>query len=216
MSKTTYVFDLDGTLLDTLDDLTASTNYALRQMQMAERSKEEVRRFVGNGIAKLIERAVPEGTDATTTTQTLEVFRQYYLYHDLDHTRPYPGIVEMLRELKAQGKQIAIVSNKYYKATERLAEHFFPNLIDVAIGEHEAAGIKKKPAPDTVVLALRRLHATKEEAIYIGDSDVDIATAAASGLPCISVLWGFRSREFLLQHGATTFASSPRDILLLC
>lgn len=215
MNKNTYVFDLDGTLLDTLDDLTASTNYALRQMQMAERSKEEVRRFVGNGIAKLIERAVPEGTDAPTTARTLELFRQYYLLHDLDHTRPYPGIVEMLRELKAQDKQIAIVSNKYYEATERLAEHFFPDLIDVAIGEHEAAGIKKKPAPDTVVLAMSRLHATKEEAVYIGDSDVDIATAAASGLPCISVLWGFRDQAFLEAHGATRFATAPSDIPLM-
>ena len=163
--KKTYVFDLDGTLLDTLDDLTASTNYALRQMHLPERSKEEVRRFVGNGIAKLIERAVPEGTNAATTSQTLEMFRQYYLHHDLDHTRPYAGIVEMLRALKAQGKQIAIVSNKYYEATERLAQHFFPGLIDVAIGEHEAAGIKKKPAPDTVMLALSRLNATKEESV---------------------------------------------------
>ena len=217
----TYIFDLDGTLLNTLDDLTASTNYALRQMGMAERSREEVRRFVGNGIAKLMERAVPTGTDAATTARTLDVFRQHYLLHNLDTTQPYPGITEVLRQLKARGHRLAIVSNKYYRATEELARHFFPDTIEVAIGEHEAAGIKKKPAPDTVLAALHRLYgdhadldAVRREAVYVGDSDVDVMTARNSGLRCISVLWGFRDRPFLEAHGATTFIHKPEELLL--
>ena len=211
--KTTYILDLDGTLLDTLDDLTASTNYALRQMGMAERTKAEVRRFVGNGIAKLIARAVPEGTSPEVTEQTLEVFKKHYLVHNMDNTRPYPGVIEMLQGLKTQGKKLAIVSNKYYKATEELAHYFFDGLIDVAIGENEAEGVKRKPAPDTVLMALKRLNATKEEAVYVGDSDVDIMTAKNSGLPCISVLWGFRDREFLEAHGGTVFISTPKELL---
>lgn len=211
--KTTYILDLDGTLLDTLDDLTASTNYALRQKGMAERTKEEVRRFVGNGIAKLIERAVPEGTSPKVTEQTLEVFKKHYLVHNMDTTRPYSGVIEMLQGLKAQGKKLAIVSNKYYKATEELAHHFFEGLVDVAIGENEAEGVKRKPAPDTVLMALQRLNAKKEDAVYVGDSDVDIMTAKNSGLPCISVLWGFRDKDFLEKHGGTVFISTPKELL---
>ena len=127
-------------------------------------------------------------------------------------TRPYDGIEEMLKRLKARGCRLAIVSNKFYAATQELARHFFPDTIEVAIGEHEAEGIRRKPAPDTVEEALRQLGVGKEGAVYVGDSDVDVLTARNSGLPCISVLWGFRTKEFLLQHGAAVFASSPADI----
>lgn len=207
----TYVFDLDGTLLETLKDLAASTNFALRQYDMPEHSIEDVRMFVGNGVKKLMERAIPNGLDNPKFEEVYATFRQHYLNHNLDTTKPYDGIPELLRELKGRGKKLAIVSNKFYAATQDLARHFFPDTIEVAIGERE--NIKKKPAPDTVVEALRQLGVSKEGAVYIGDSDVDIMTARNSGLPCASVLWGFRDKEFLLEHGATFFAEKPDDLL---
>ncbi|MCR4853955.1 MAG: HAD family hydrolase [Prevotella sp.] len=206
----TYIFDLDGTLLDTLGDLAASTNYALRQMAMPSRSIDEVRRFVGNGVRVLIEKAVPEGTSAERMEQTLAIFRQHYLEHGLDTTQPYPGIVDMLRELKQKGCLMAVVSNKFYAATRELCHHFFPDTIEIAIGERE--DIRRKPAPDTVEEALRQLGVGKEDAVYVGDSDVDLMTARNSGLPCISVLWGFRDRAFLENHGATTFIETPKEL----
>ena len=213
MSYDVYVFDLDGTLLDTLRDLTASVNHALRWAGMPERTIEEVRWFVGNGVKKLMERAVPNGIDNPRFTEVYQEFRDHYLHHGLDTTEPYPGIMEMLRALKDEGKQIAVVSNKFYKATEELCSHFFAGLVDVAIGERE--DIRKKPAPDTVEEALRRLKADCSHAVYVGDSDVDIQTAMNSGLPCISVLWGFRDKDFLLAHGATTFVASPHELLAI-
>ncbi len=207
----TYIFDLDGTLLSTLNDLAASTNYALRTMGMPERTLEEVRQFVGNGVKLLMIRAIPGGESNPKFEETYALFRKHYLKHNLDTTAPYEGIPELLAELKRRGKNLAIVSNKFYAATQDLARHFFPDTIHVAIGERET--IRKKPAPDTVIEALHQLGVSKENAVYIGDSDVDIATAKNSGLPCISVLWGFRDKEFLIEHGGTTFVSKPKEIL---
>ena len=210
----TYIFDLDGTLLDTLTDLAASTNYALRTHGMPEHTIDEVRRFVGNGVRKLMERAVPDGTDNPLFDEAFATFRQYYMEHSLDTTRPYEGVPEMLAALKAKGCHLAVVSNKMMAATQELCRHFFPETIEVAIGENEAEGIRKKPAPDTVIAALRQLGVGEEGAVYVGDSDVDIATARNSNLPCISVLWGFRDRDFLLQHGASTLISAPEELLV--
>lgn len=214
-----YIFDLDGTLLDTLQDLANSVNYALRQHGMPEHSIDDIRRFVGNGVRLLMERSVPDGARNPQFEDTFAIFRQHYMQHSLDTTRPYDGIPELIHELKNRGCQMAVVSNKMMAATQELVHHFFPD-VPVAIGENEAAGIRKKPAPDTVYEALRQLgHPFQLEgdsgrvAVYIGDSDVDLATARNSGLPCISVLWGFRDRDFLLAHGATTFAEHPLDIL---
>lgn len=207
----TYIFDLDGTLLSTLADLAASTNYALRTHHMPERSLDEVRRFVGNGVKKLMERAIPDGLNNPLFEETFATFRQHYMQHNLDTTQPYPGIMQLLEQLKAEGKNIAVVSNKFYAATRELCRHFFGDLVPVAIGERE--DIRKKPAPDTVIEALRELGVDKEGAVYIGDSDVDIDTARNSHMPCISVLWGFRSKEFLLEHGATHLVSSPSEIV---
>lgn len=206
----TYIFDLDGTLLSTLADLAASTNYALRTHHMPERSLDEVRRFVGNGVKKLMERAIPDGLNNPLFEETFATFRQHYMQHNLDTTQPYPGIMQLLEQLKAEGKSIAVVSNKFYAATRELCRHFFGDLVPVAIGERE--DIRKKPAPDTVIEALRELGVDKEGAVYIGDSDVDIMTAKNSGMPCVSVLWGFRDKEFLLEHGATTLISQPEDM----
>ena len=210
----TYIFDLDGTLLDTLGDLAASVNYALRTHDMPEHSLDDVRQFVGNGVRKLMERAVPDGADNPLFDEAFATFRRHYMAHSLDTTRPYEGIPETLDALKASGCHLAVVSNKMMAATQALCSHFFPDTIEVAIGEHEAEGIRKKPAPDTVVAALKALGVGKEGAVYVGDSEVDIQTARNSGLPCISVLWGFRHRDFLQQDGAETFISVPSELLL--
>ena len=224
MSYKTFIFDLDGTLLDTLQDLADSVNYALRSHGMPEHSQHEIRRFVGNGVRLLMERAVPDGAANPQFDAVFATFRQYYMQHSLDTTRPYDGIPELIHELKQRGCRLAVVSNKMMAATQELIAHFFPE-IDVAIGENEAAGIRKKPAPDTVLEALRQLGVTpltsplsplpSKNTVYVGDSDVDIETAQNSGLPCISVLWGFRDRDFLTAHGATTFVETPHEILTL-
>ena len=209
----TYIFDLDGTLLDTLDDLTAAVNYALRQHGMPEHTREEVRQMVGNGVRLLMMRAVPDGEKNPRFDDAFRTFREYYMEHSLDTTRPYDGIPELLQTLRRQGKRVAVVSNKFYAATRELCQHFFADSVEVAIGEHEAEGIRKKPAPDTVNEAFRQLGVGRDNAVYVGDSDVDLQTAANSDLPCISVLWGFRDQTFLEAHGATTFASNPGEIL---
>ena len=212
MNKT-FIFDLDGTLLNTLGDLAASVNYALRTHGMPEHSVDAVRLMVGNGVRLLMERAVPNGAANEQFDRAFTTFREHYMHHSLDTTRPYDGIPEMLSELRHRGCRTAVVSNKFDAATKELCRHFFADTIEVAIGEHEAEGIRKKPAPDTVVEALRQLGVDRKQAVYVGDSDVDILTARNSGLPCISVLWGFRSRDFLLAHGATTFITQPAELL---
>ena len=213
MPYSTYIFDLDGTLLDTLGDLAASVNYAMSTHHLPEHSVDEVRMMVGNGVRKLMERAIPDGAANPYFDETFATFRHHYMEHQLDTTRPYDGIIETLQELKRRGCRTAVVSNKFDAATKSLCNHFFSGLVAVAIGENEAAGIHKKPAPDTVFEAIRLLGVSREEAVYVGDSDVDIATAQASGIPCISVLWGFRNREFLIAHGATKLIGSPTEIL---
>ena len=208
----TFIFDLDGTLLDTLQDLAASTNHALSSHGMPTHSVDDVRRFVGNGVRRLMERAVPDGADNPAFEATFATFRQHYMQHSLDTTRPYEGIADVLHALRQRGCRLAVVSNKMMAATQELVRHFFPE-VEVAIGENEAAGIRRKPAPDTVDEALRQLGVTREGAVYVGDSDVDLQTARNSGLPCISVLWGFRDRDFLLAHGATTLIERPEELL---
>ena len=210
MNYDTYIFDLDGTLLDSLTDLAISCNYALRINNMPERTIDEVRCFVGNGVKKLMERAIPNGLQNPAFEKTYADFRQHYLVHNLDNTKPYPGIIPLLKRLHSEGKNIAVVSNKFYAATQDLVKHFFDEYITVAIGERE--NIRKKPAPDTVFEALRQLSASPAGAVYIGDSDVDVMTARNCNIPCISVLWGFRTKEFLIKNGATTFVTAPDEI----
>ena len=208
----TYIFDLDGTLLDTLDDLAAAVNYALRTYGMPEHSRDDVRRFVGNGVRMLMIRAIPDGEQNPRFEEAFSTFRQYYLEHSLDKTQPYDGVPEMLRALKQRGCRLAVVSNKFYAATKELCRHFFAGTIEVAVGEHEAEGIRKKPAPDTVNEALSQLGVDRLNAVYVGDSDVDLQTARNAGLPCISVLWGFRDKDFLLANGATTLITTPQEL----
>lgn len=205
------IFDMDGTLLDSLTDLQNTLNYCFREEGFPERTYNEVRSFVGNGLRTLIERAVPQGTKKEKIDQILEVFKPHYMAHCMDFTAPYEGVVEMLACLKEAGYKMAIVSNKADEALKHLSEHFFGDYIDVAVGERP--GMNKKPEPDLVYLAMEEIGATKENSVYIGDSEVDYQTAVNSGLKCISVLWGFRDEDLLRSYGAKCFAKTPSDVV---
>lgn len=207
------VFDLDGTLLDTLEDLKDSVNAALQAYGCPERSLDEVRRFVGNGIRKLIERCLEGGEEHSEFENIFHAFQVDYKKNCMNKTKPYDGIIEMIRALKEDGVKVAIVSNKADFAVKELNEYYFKEFELPAIGEKE--NVRRKPAPDTVFQALEELSASRERAIYVGDSDVDIMTAENAGIPCISVLWGFRNREFLEERRARYFAEKPEDVLRL-
>ena len=206
------IFDLDGTLLDTLDDLSDAVNTALSAFQLPCRTRDEVKSFVGDGVAKLIERAVPEGCSSETTTDVLAKFKTHYAAHCRDKTAPYEGVLPLLSELRKQGIRTAIVSNKFDAAVKELSAYYFGDLIEVAVGEKEAEGIRKKPAPDTLLMAMRALSVTPDETLYVGDSDTDILTAQAAGTACVSVTWGFRDREFLVSHGANMLIDVPHEL----
>lgn len=194
------VFDLDGTLLDTLGDLTNSLNYALGSVGLPLRSRDEVRQFVGNGIRRLIRRAVPGGEAHPDFEKVYERFREHYGEHCMDETEPYPGVLSLLDWMEEQGFRLAIVSNKADFAVKKLRDVYFNGLVETAIGERE--GCRRKPEPDSVLHALSELGVEPGRAVYIGDSDVDMQTARNAGTDCILVSWGFRSREFLLSKGA--------------
>jgi phosphoglycolate phosphatase len=206
----TVIFDLDGTLLDTLQDLTNSVNYALRVNDLPERTLDEVRRFVGNGIRNLIKRATPDGEANPRFEAVFAAFKEHYAVHCQDETKAYEGIMELCRELKEQGVHTAIVSNKADFAVKELQKHYFDGVIDVAIGEKET--VRKKPAPDTVFQSLKELGVDGEGAVYVGDSDVDIETAKNAGMDCISVTWGFRDEPFLKEHGASILAHNAEEL----
>jgi len=202
------IFDMDGTLLNTLEDLQISTNFALEKFNFPERSLEEVRNFVGNGVKKLIERAVPKNCDTKTTEKCLEIFKKHYSENMYNHTKPYDGILDVLSNFHKKGIKIAVVSNKFDSAVKELCKKYFDGLIDSAIGQSD--NIPKKPAPDGVFKAMKELGADKFSTIYAGDSDVDVQTAKNSGLKCIGVLWGFRDKEYL--KGADFIISSPVEL----
>lgn len=208
------IFDLDGTLLDTLQDLCNSTNAALTQCGYPARTLDEVRSFVGNGVKLLILRAlgIEKPEDCPDFDKVFDAFRAHYALHSNDCTCAYPGIPELLAKLKEAGAPMAIVSNKLDAAVKQLNDIYFKDCISVAIGENEAAGVKKKPAPDTVYAALRKLGVSAEDAVYVGDSEVDIATAKNAGIPCISVTWGFRDRDWLTAHGAEALYETPEQV----
>ena len=207
----TIVFDLDGTLLDTLDDLTDSVNASLEKFNLPKRTKSEVRAFVGNGIAKLVERAAGE-ENKLLWQDILTEFKKHYAVHCADKTAPYEGILPLLRALKARGIKTAVLSNKADFAVKSLAETYFEGLLQAAVGENEEAGIRKKPAPDSLFSVMEQLSAEKETTVYVGDSEVDIQTAKNAGVDCICVTWGFREREFLEEQGGRIFVDTPEDI----
>lgn len=205
------IFDLDGTLLNTLDDLCASVNHALSKFQLPVRSRKEVRSYLGNGIRRLVEQSMPEGSDARLTEKVFSEFREHYILHSMDTTRPYEGIIQMLQLCKMSGLKSAIVSNKLNPAVQDLHNCFFHDCIDVAIGE--SPDLKRKPAPDMVMKAINSLGCQLDEVIYVGDSEVDIATARNTGLPCIAVSWGFRDKDFLKEQGAKIIIDKPDQLL---
>lgn len=208
---TTIIFDLDGTLLYTLDDLKNAVNYALVECGYPERSLEEVRRFVGNGVRKLVERAVPMGTSVDNIDKVFEVFKKYYDMHATDNTRLYEGINEALHTLKEQGYNLAIVSNKIQSAVDILHERFFKDTIKISIGDRE--GQKRKPAPDSVLSVMEYFGLTKEETLYVGDSEVDVLTAKNAQVDCINVGWGFRDTSDLIAAGATVIVDTPQQLI---
>lgn len=204
MKYDTVVFDLDGTLLDTLADLADSTNHALSLCGFPPRDIEEIRAFVGNGVAKLIARAVPAGTDEARTADCLAQFQAHYRLNLANKTAPYPGVLALLARLRGDGCKLAIVSNKFDGAVKPLAGAYFPGLIDVAVGERPSTA--KKPAPDLVRIALEEMRTLGARAVYVGDSEVDVETAQNAALPFIGVSWGFRGEAFLRRCGAESVA----------
>ncbi len=204
------VFDMDGTILDTLEDLKNSLNFALTANDMPERTLDEVRRFVGNGIGKLIERGVADGATTEQISGVQAAFFPHYTLHCNDNTRPYDGIPEVIGSLRNAGYLTAVVSNKADFAVQDLCEIWFDGLFDVAVGERE--GLQRKPAPDSVFEVCRLLNVSVEDAVYIGDSEVDYQTAQNAGMDVISVDWGFRDSDFLRSIGAKKIVSSPKEL----
>ena len=211
----TIIFDLDGTLLNTLEDLTDSVNYAMEKFGFPVHTIEEIRSFVGNGAPKLIERSIPQGTENPSYEAVLAAFKEHYAAHCEDKTKPYEGVMELLAQLKEKGCRMAVVSNKFDGAVKRLCKKYFGSYLETAIGE--SADVKRKPAPDTVYRAHHELSCDGSRAVYVGDSEVDIQTAKNASLPCISVTWGFRTEEQLKAAGAEEkfMLSSPLGLLPL-
>lgn len=211
----TVIFDLDGTLLNTLEDLADSVNYVQKKYGYQEDTIDTVRMHVGNGIRNLIKRSIPEGENNPDFNEIFRTFQQYYKKHCQDKTKPYPGIMEMLEELHRRGVKMAIVSNKADAAVKILNETYFKEYIEVAVGENEEAGIQKKPAPDEVHQALKLLGSIKDTTLYVGDSDVDKETADNSGLDCILCEWGFRDLELLESLNPKAIIEKPEDLVKL-
>ena len=212
MKKHLVIFDLDGTLLNTLEDLTDSTNFALNEFNYPPRTLDEVRQFVGNGVGKLIERAIPEGCNNPHYAKCVDLFKENYKVNMYNKTAPYSGIIEMLGKLKSNNIKTAVVSNKFDDAVRGLCKKYFSDLVDYSAGENESEGIKKKPSPDVVLKVLEYFNTPPQDAIYVGDSEVDIETAKNSKIECINVLWGYKDKEFLQNNGAKILISSPDEI----
>ena len=199
MRYTTVLFDLDGTLLDTLDDLTDAVNRALAACGLPQREKREVRAFLGNGARYLMEHAAP-GMEAERFEKMLVDYKADYDANCVVKTAPYPGIEALLRALRARGVKTGIISNKPDSAVQPLYETFFADTMDIAVGERE--GIRRKPAPDTVLSAMERLGSAPGETLYVGDTEVDLETARRAGVACAAVTWGFRDPDQLVAAGA--------------
>lgn len=212
MAYDVVIFDMDGTLLDTLDDLMDSCNYALSTIGAPPRTREEIRRFVGNGIRNLMLQAVPDGEDNPKFEQAYETMQTWYKAHNQIKTAPYPGVQQLIRTLSQQGVPMAVVSNKPDSSVQMLVQQWFP---EITFGLGEKEGLRRKPERDMVDYAIAQLGQTGKRAVYVGDSEVDLATAANAGLDCISVTWGFRDRALLVERGAKQFADTAEELLRL-
>lgn len=209
----TVIFDLDGTLLNTLWDLTEATNYALQECGYPERSYDEIRHFVGNGVEMLIRRAVPDGTSEDRIQEVLAIFKIFYMHNSRNNTKPYDGIVELLEHLKKKRFKIGVVSNKFDKAVKDLCNNYFFGLIDIATGE--SANVPKKPSPIGVLKTIEELGANPDKTVLIGDSEVDIQTAKNAGIYSVGVLWGFRDEQTLIDAGADELVDSPERLEMI-
>lgn len=213
MKFETIIFDLDGTLLNTLDDLRDSLNDVLVSNGYPPKSIDEVRQFVGNGVERLVRLSLPETSDETIVQQVLSEFKEHYKNNMQNKTCPYDGIMELLLDLNRFNYNIAIVSNKFDAAVKGLAKTYFGSLIPVAIGE--SCDVKRKPAPDSIYKAVKELNAQLSSTVLVGDSETDVRTAKNAGIPCIGVTWGFRSREVLRSEGADYLIDTPKELLTL-
>ncbi len=213
MKTKIVIFDLDGTLLNTLEDLTNSTNFALEQFGYPTKTIEQVREFVGNGVEKLIERAIPKGRENPNFENCVILFKNHYAQNMCHKTAPYQGIIELLAYLKLKNIKTAVISNKFDLAAKDLCKKYFFKLVDYSAGENESEGIKKKPSPDMVLKVLEEFHFKPEEALYVGDSEVDIQTATNSLITCVSVTWGFKDRDFLKNNGAEIIIDTPDELI---
>ena len=209
--KHAVIFDLDGTLLNTLGDLRAATNHALEVRGLPPHSMEEIRQFIGNGIRLLICRAMPEGTPEAEIDAALDDFKAYYAAHIHDRTVPYDGISQLLTALRKRGIKVAVLSNKIDSASQQLIEYFFPGKTDVVFGEH--VGVPRKPDPTSCRMVMQQLGVQPEQVLYVGDSGTDMQTAKNAGLYAGGVTWGFRSKEVLLEYGADVLVHRPEQIL---
>lgn len=209
--KKAAIFDLDGTLLYTLEDLADSTNYALSCFGYSPCSVSQVRSYVGNGVRLLIARALPQGEANPVFEECLSTFKNHYKKNMYNKTKPYDGVIEMLDKLKALGIKTAVVSNKFDTATKELCAHYFKDRIDISIGE--SSSIRKKPAPDSVLEVIKIFGADKNDCVYIGDSEVDIQTAQNAGIDCISVNWGYKDTDFLISNGASCIVENCEELL---
>ena len=211
MKYNTYIFDLDGTLLDTLQDLANAVNHAMREMKYPERTVDEVRRFIGNGIRMLIKRASPQGISDKDYEKTLAIFTAYYLEHIADFTKPYDGIAEVIKTLKSKGCKVAVVSNKADEAAKKVVKDYFGDIFDMVVGKMDR--FPSKPEPDSVLYVIETLGSDKDKCIYSGDFEVDVHTAHNAGLPCVGVTWGNRDVSELIAAGAEYIAEKPSEIL---
>lgn len=207
----TVIFDLDGTLLNTLADLSNAVNFALREFSFPERTTEEIRSFIGNGVVKLMERSTPDGNDDKTQEECLAVFRKHYLEHMADNTAAYDGVSDVLKKLRDKGIKTAVVSNKLHSAVVGLCDEYFPSLIDVASGV--TTEDERKPSPVNVIKAMESCESDRQNTIYVGDSEVDVQTAHAAYIKCIGITWGFRDKEALLANGCDFIAESADELL---
>ncbi len=211
MKYKAVIFDMDGTLIDTLDDLADSTNFALRSMGFPKRTKAEIKSFVGNGVERLISLSVPRCASKEDKQKCIEIFKANYAENSKNKTKPYDGIIELLQQLKRKNIKTGVVSNKYHPALIKLCEYYFGELIDYAVGERE--GVPKKPSPECVYECMEKLGCQKHQTLFIGDSDIDVLTAKNAGLCCVGVLWGFRDENLLRTEGAEHIVKSPSEII---
>ena len=210
MKYQAVLFDMDGTVLDTLDDLCDSINHSLAEFSLPQVSREHVRQCLGNGAAFLVSHSIPAGSSPELEANVLAFYKPWYDAHCLIKTAPYEGILPMMQSLKEQGLRLAIISNKPDRAVQELSDAFFPGLLELSVGE--SPSVRRKPAPDTVLTAASQIGLSVDQCVYVGDSEVDLQTARNAGMDCISVTWGFRDEAQLIEAGASVLVRTPEEL----